>query len=252
MTGPETDNAHSLYDKIGNGYSTYRRADPQIAALILKSLGNSGSVVNVGAGAGSYEPQDRRVVAVEPSDTMIAQRPPGSAPVVRASAIALPFRDTAFDTAMAILTIHHWPDRDQGIAELKRVSRHNVLILTWEQPETPFWLTADYLPDFFKNDLMTFPPWWQERRDTVDVRSVPIPHDCTDGFLCAYWRRPEAYLNPNVRNAISTFARCGGYEDGIERLRRDIADGEWDRRYGYLLSEDVMDFGYRIVMLSAR
>ena len=251
-TSRESDSAHRLYDKIGSGYSAYRRADPRIAALILNSLGNSASVVNVGAGTGSYEPQDRRVVAVEPSETMIAQRPPRSAPAVRASAMALPFRDGAFDTAMAVLTIHHWPDRDQGIAELKRASRDKVLILTWEPPETPFWLMADYLPHFFKYDLMIFPQWWPERQDTVDVISVPIPHDCTDGFLCAYWRRPEAYLDPNVRNAISTFSRFGGYGEGIERLRREIADGEWDRQYGYLRSQDAMDFGYRIVLLRAR
>jgi SAM-dependent methyltransferase len=249
---PTESTTNQLFDRIGHGYSRYRRPDPRISARILRALGSSRTVLNVGAGAGSYEPQDRSVVAVEPSEIMIAQRPSGSAPVVCASAMALPFCDEAFDAALAILTIHHWPDRERGISEMKRAATEKLLILTWEPPDKPFWLTSDYLPHFLESDRLLFPPWFRDRGDTLDIITIPVPHDCSDGFLCAYWRRPEAYLDPGVRDAISTFSRVGNYERALDRLRHDLADGEWYRRYGDLLSEDEMDFGYRLVILSAR
>src|SRR5260370_1269755 len=145
---------------------------------------------------------------------MIAQRAKDSAPALRASAMALPFRDDSFDAAMAILTLHHWPDRERGLAEMKRVARRRCVILTWEPPETDFWLTADYLPHFLEADRKLFPPWFRGGPESALVRTVPIPvpGDCSDGFLCAYWRRPEAYLDPNIRGAISTFARVGDFE----------------------------------------
>ncbi|HMI95993.1 MAG TPA: class I SAM-dependent methyltransferase [Micropepsaceae bacterium] len=238
-----------LYDKIGSNYAQHRKADPRIAAAVTAALGNARTVLNLGAGAGSYEPRDRRVVAVEPSTRMIAQRPKDSAPVVRASAMALPFRDDAFDAAMAILTIHHWPDRERGLAEMKRVAHRRCVILTWEPPETDFWLTADYLPHFLEADRKLFPPWFRGGRKPVDVRPVPIPGDCTDGFLCAYWRRPEAYLDPNIRAAISVFDRVGDFDRGLARLRDDLASGTWHRRYGYLLGETERDLGYRLIVI---
>ncbi len=241
----------ALYDRIGHGYTNHRRPDPRISALIIKSLENCGSVVNVGAGPGSYEPSDRRVAAVELSETMIRQRPAGSAPVVRASAMALPFRDDSFSAAMAILTIHHWPDRDTGVRELKRVAKDRVVILSWEPPQEPFWLMSDYLPHFLDYDRKTFPPWFRDDPDTVSITPVLVPHDCTDGFLCAYWRRPEAYLDPAIRNAISTFSRIGAYESGLERLRNELSDGTWHDRYGHLLDKTEMDFGYRLIVLAA-
>ena len=170
----------ALYDRIGHGYSNHRRPDPRISALIRRTLENCNSVVNVGAGTGSYEPEDRLVVAVELSETMIRQRPVNSAPVVRASAMALPFRDHSFSAAMAILTIHHWSDRDAGIRELKRVAKRRVVILTWEPPQTPFWLMCDYLPHFLEYDRKTFPPWFRDDPDTFAITPVPIPHDCAD------------------------------------------------------------------------
>src|SRR5258705_3334911 len=200
-----------LYDEIGRNYAQYRKADPRIAAEIIAALGDAQSVLNLGAGAGSYEPRDRRVIAVEPSARMIAQRAKDSAPVLRTSAMALPFRDDAFDAAMAILTLHHWPDRERGLDEMKRVARRCV-ILTWEPPETDFWLTADYLPHFLKADRRLLPPWFRTGREPIEVSPVLVPGDCTDGILCAYWRRPEAYLDPNIRGAISTFARGGDFE----------------------------------------
>lgn len=238
------------YDTIGSGYSRYRRPDLRIAALITQAMGTSDSVINVGAGAGSYEPDDRLVIAVEPSETMIRQRALKSAPVVRASAMALPFRNRSFNAALAILTIHHWPDRDAGIRELKRVAQDRVVILTWEPPQIPFWL-HDYLPHFLESDRKTFAPWFRDDPDVLAITPVPVPHDCSDGFFCAYWRRPEAYLDPGVRNAISTFSRVGTFERGLERLRNELSDGTWRRRYGHLLDQTELDLGYRLVTLSA-
>ena len=165
--------------------------------------------------------------------------------------MALPFGDRCFDAAMAILTIHHWPDRDRGISELKRVARQKILVLTWEPPQNAFWLTADYLPHFLEADRILLAPWFRARADVLDVVAIPVPHDCTDGFLCAYWRRPEAYLDDGVRNAISTFSRVGTYEQGLQRLRQDLADGSWHRRNGHLLGETEMDLGYRLVIIAA-
>src|SRR5262245_42199305 len=145
-----------LYDTIGQRYGTYRRPDPRIAAAIAAALGPVGRVVNVGAGTGSYEPRDRAVVAVEPAHAMIRQRPPDSAPAVQASATALPFRDAAFDTALAVLTVHHWPDRARGLAELTRVA-HRVVILTWDPDSSGFWLVDEYFPAIVALDRPLFP-----------------------------------------------------------------------------------------------
>lgn len=239
-----------LYDRIGLRYRPYRQPDPRIAATIIDALGDAKSVLNVGAGAGSYEPSGREVIAIEPSRTMIDQRPKDSAPVVQASAMQLPFGDKIFDASMAILTIHHWLDRQGGLAEMKRVTRGRCAILTWEPPKAEFWLMSDYLPHFLEADRVLFPPWFGDDPDTLDIRPIAVPHDCKDGFLCAYWRRPEAYLDPNVRGGISTFARLGGYEAGLARLRSDLADGSWHRKYGHLLYETHMDLGYRLVTLA--
>jgi SAM-dependent methyltransferase len=241
-----------LYDRIGLGYRAHRQPDERIAAPILNALGDAKTVLNVGAGAGSYEPGGRDVLAVEPSRTMIDQRPKDSAPVIQASAMQLPFRDDAFDASMAVLTIHHWPDRQCGLAEMKRVTRGPCVILTWEPPQDAFWLMSDYLPHFLEADRVFFPSWFRNDPDTVDVRPMLVPHDCKDGFLCAYWRRPEAYLDPHVRGAISTFVKVGGYDSGLARLHQELADGSWHRKYADLLHETRMDLGYRLVTLRRR
>lgn len=239
-----------LYDAIGLGYRAYRRPDPRVAAAITEALGHAGPIVNVGAGAGSYEPTDRRVVALEPSAAMIAQRPPGSAPVVQASATHLPFPDAAFSAALAVLTVHHWPDRPRGLAELARVARDRVVLLTWD-PATPgFWLVDEYFPEIWVTDRPIFPTLEDLRGalGPIEARPLPIPHDCTDGFLGAYWRRPEAYLDPGVRGAISTFSKIRDVETGVARLRRDLADGTWLRRHADLLDRTELDLGYRLVI----
>ncbi len=240
-----------LYDAIGHGYAPHRRPDPRIAAAVRAALGDGGPVLNVGAGAGSYEPADRTVVAVEPSRAMIAQRA-SRAPVVRAAAGDLPFRDGAFAAALAILTVHHWPDRTRGLAELARVARDRVAILTWDPTSTGFWLVDDYFPELVAIDRRIFPTLEELRAPLgdVEVRPLPIPHDCADGFLGAYWRRPAAYLDPDVRRAISTFAKLGDPTAGLSRLRQDLADGTWHQRHAGLLDAEELDLGYRLVVAS--
>jgi SAM-dependent methyltransferase len=240
-----------LYDSIGHGYRRYRRPDPRIAAAIVKALGAAASVANVGAGAGSYEPRDRRVVAVEPSRTMLRQRAPGAAPALRAVASALPFRDASFDAALAVLTIHHWPDPARGLAELARAARRRVVILTHDPDADRFWL-EDYFPGLFRISREILPSLAELRLalGRTIVIDVPIPRDCRDGFQGAYWARPEAYLDAGVRGAISSFARLGSDElaDGLARLRAELASGAWERRHGALRRLDEIDLGYRLVI----
>jgi len=238
-----------LYDTIGIRYHNYRRPDPRIGELILKEIGPSDRVVNVGAGVGSYEPPGRSVVAVEPSWEMISQRDRGATPIVRAVAESLPFRDKTFDTATAILTTHHWSDMDQGLREMRRVARGRIVLLTWVGFAEHFWL-VDYLPQIKDNDEPLFPPIeaYSDILGPIRVMPVPIPHDCTDGFLCAYWRRPEYYLDPDVRRAISTFARITDYDRGLERLRDDLESGLWYEKYRDILDRESIDFGYRLVV----
>lgn len=239
----------ALYDRIGRGYSNHRRADLRIAAIVDTALGSARAIVNVGAGVGSYEPRDRAVIAVEPSRVMIQQRPPDGAPVVQAAAEALPFTNDCFDAAMAMLTIHHWPAQERGLVELARVARGRVVLLTWVGFASRFWL-MDYFPEIETFDIDLFPTVDQLTSwlGPLRVIPVPIPHDCSDGFLCAYWRRPEMYLDPGARGAISTFARVPDTAPGLARLQADLASGAWARRHEDVLAHDAMDFGYRVVV----
>jgi SAM-dependent methyltransferase len=238
-----------LYDAIGRGYRTHRRPDPRLGAAVARALGEARTVVNVGAGAGSYEPADRAVLAVEPAAAMIAQRPPGSAPVVQASATDLPLRDGACDAAMAVLTIHHWPDRARGLSELRRIARRRVVLLTWDPMSTPFWL-EEYVPQVWMLDRPIFPTMDELRRElgSIEVQPLPVPHDCVDGFMGAYWRRPASYLDPDVRGAMSTFSKIADAGTGLARLRRDLDDGSWRRRHRALLELTELDMGYRLVI----
>jgi SAM-dependent methyltransferase len=227
-----------------------RRADPRIAEQIVRAVGTGTTVVNVGAGAGSYEPPGT-VVAVEPSAVMIAQRPRAAAPCVQASAEALPFEDGAFDVALAVLTIHHWSGLPAGIAELRRIARRQV-ILTFDCDRTAdFWLVRDYLPESVALDRRRLPPLDHITAllGGAHVETVPVPHDCTDGFFGAYWRRPQAYLDPAVRAGISNFALLGdAAAQGLERLAADIASGQWARTNAGLLELGELDLGYRLLV----
>jgi SAM-dependent methyltransferase len=242
-----------LYDEIGPGYPATRRADPRIAAAIERALGEARTIVNVGAGTGNYEPTDREVTAVEPSAAMIVQRPPGAAPCVQAGAEELPFSDDAFDAAMAVMTIHHWHDLGRGLAELRRVARDRVVVFTWDPAVAgTLWLAAEYLPEFAEVETLRFPPP-REVADALgggEVLSVPIPADCHDGFIEAFWARPEAYLDPAVRAGMSGMAALEPdvVQRGISRLRADLESGAWDRRHGHLRQRESLELGYRLVV----
>ncbi len=238
-----------LYDTIGKGYRNHRQPDPRIAAAIRAALSGARSLVNIGAGAGSYEPSDRDVIAVEPAATMMAQRPQGAAPCIRGVAEALPFPDKSFDAASAFLTTHHWSDQRAGLAEMKRVARDRCIFFDHDPTGLDFWLINDYFPDMrpMLAPLLDMAAAG-EVFGALRIVPVPVPHDCTDGFLAAYWRRPEAYLDPQARGAISFFAKMGNAAPGIARLQRDLADGSWARRHGHLRRETAIDFGYRLVI----
>jgi SAM-dependent methyltransferase len=243
----------ALYDAIGTSYTATRREDPRLAAAVWAGLGAAETVVNVGAGTGSYEPCDRRIVlAVEPSATMIAQRPRGAAPVVQASAEALPLPDGSFDAAMAVLTDHHWGDRAGGLRELRRVAARAVVLTFDSSLADRFWAVRDYFPGFLALrglgladlvDALGGP-------GDVDVVPVPVPWDCVDGLWLAWWRRPEALLDPRVRAGISVFSRLDPEEvrDGLARLQADLASGAWAHRNAELLALEELDLGLRLLV----
>jgi SAM-dependent methyltransferase len=243
----------TLYDRIGGSYHATRKPDPRIAALILDAVGDARSVLNVGAGTGSYEPTDREVLAVEPSATMIAQRPPGAAPVIQASAEELPLPDKSYDAALAINTIHHWDDVPRALAELRRVVRQRIVVfMSDRRQDEEFWLVERYFPQFWAEADQLSEIRAMLERDLGPLRevSVALPADCTDGLLSGYWARPEAYLDATVRANISPFTRLSEQEvaAGVERLSADLASGEWDRRYGHLRKLRELHLGHRILV----
>ncbi len=236
------------YDTIGVNYAELRKPDHRIAAAIERALGTARTVLNVGAGTGSYEPESREVTAIEPSIEMIQKRKSSAAPVIQTTADDLPFADDTFDAAMAILTIHHWPDKEAGLREVRRITRGRVVLLTFDPSVRP-WLT-DYFPQLSVLDDVQMPkmadyPRWL---GSVQVETLLVPHDCSDGFLYAYWRRPEAYLDPRIRSGISSFWSIEDLDIGLQKLSDDIRSGEWDRLYGYLKPKNEYDAGYRLVI----
>jgi SAM-dependent methyltransferase len=241
----------ALYDTIGVDYSNLRRPDPRIAKAIHAHLEGAASVLNVGAGAGSYEPTHLRVIAVEPSAEMIRQRPQDSAIVVQATAEDLPFDDQSFDASMAILTVHHWSDVAKGLREMRRVTRGKIIVLTFDPQASNFWL-LDYLPELGTLDQQYMPGIADFEAVLGPVRriAVPIPHDCTDGMLCAHWRRPAAYLDPKVRRSMSSFWKIGNVAEPLRRLENDLQSGEWARKYSRFLDQESYDFGYHLLVAS--
>jgi SAM-dependent methyltransferase len=242
----------AAYDEIGRGYGAFRKPDPRIARMIEAALGDPRTILDVGAGTGSYEPAGRRVLAVEPSAVMVAQRARDAPPVVRAAAESLPFRDQTFDAAMAVLTAHHWLDPAAGLTEMRRVAKRQVVMTFDPEITNRFWLITDYVPSAGTIAASTALPLSTvvETLDASVVQPVLVPHDCVDGFGWAYWRRPEKYLDPHVRSCISMLAQCDQVrvEEGIRRLSHDLACGEWSRRYRDLLRQDSIDGGFRIVV----
>lgn len=240
----------TLYNEIGTRYLLGRRTDPKIAAQIHDALAGAESVLNVGAGTGSYEPAHLKVSAVEPSQAMINQRTKASAPVVQAQAEDLPFEDGRFSHCMTVLSMHHWQNRKQAFNEIKRVTRHRFVAVTWDPDSEPFWLTRDYFPEVYEIDKQIFPSLTELHQsfEHIDVSVLKIPADCVDGFFGAYWCRPEAYLNELVRANMSTFWKIKNLDAGLARLESDLKSGVWESSNSELLNSDYLDAGYKIVI----
>lgn len=242
--------SEAAYDRIGRGYARTRRADPRIAARVSAALGPARSVVNVGAGAGSYEPEGMEVIAVEPSREMIAQRAPGAGRVIVASAEEIPLPEGSADAAMTILSIHHWQDPQAGLAEMRRIATGRVVVMTYDPSHLDWWLRG-YAPEIFAEDRRRFPAvedilaWLGG--GSIDV--VEVPADCTDLFLGALWARPELILDEDVRASTSGFARLdeGREEEAVAQLRGDLRSGRWDDLHGGLRRASALDVGLRLI-----
>lgn len=249
---------NTRYDRIGEGYATRRAADPELEGCIVAALGDARSVVNVGAGTGSYEPRDRSVIAVEPSHVMAAQRPPGR-PAVRGTAQALPLHDQGVDAAMTVLSLHHWhPDQEAGVRELCRVARNQIAIVTIDaRVSAEMWLMAEYLHEVRELDLQIFPApeeivRWLDRPAEIDV--VKSPRDSPDHNLISFWAHPERVLDPEARAATSGFARMSPavVERVVHAVRVDLRTGAWDARHGALRSRERYDAGLRLIRAARR
>jgi SAM-dependent methyltransferase len=241
------------YRPVAHRYSAVRRADPRLAAHLHDALGDAGSVLNVGAGTGGYEPADRDVVAVEPSAAMRAQRGPSAAPVVAAVAAALPFVDDAFDASMAVLSVHQWPDQVTGLAEMRRVTTGPVVVLTFDPEALGRQWLAEYSPEVLAVEQARFPPieaLADALGGTTEVRVVPIPRDCTDGFGEAFYARPERFLDPEVRRCQSGWSKIDEAAERrfVETLGADLESGAWDRRHGHLRSDAESRVAVRLVI----
>lgn len=246
----------AVYDRIGIHYTRSRRPDPRWQTTLDEVLGSAATVLNVGAGTGSYEPADRYVLAVEPSSTMINQRPPDAAPALQAGAENLPIADRQFDVAMALVTLHHWADWSAGLREMQRVASRSVVLHFDPVLHREFWLARDYLPEL--EAIWRGVPRPQQvaavMGPDVEVRDLPVPWDCVDGFLPAYWRRPEAYLDPQVRQSMSGLQLLDRavLARGMAALHADLQDGTWQRRNAELLAEDTLDVGWRLIFTPER
>jgi SAM-dependent methyltransferase len=241
------------YDTAGHGYAGQRRPDPRIEATIHRAFGDARTVLNVGAGAGSYEPADRYVVAVEPSAAMRAQRPPGAVPAIDATAGELPFDDDAFGASLAAVTVHQWPDTARGLAELRRVTRGPVVVLTFDGDALDLLWLADYAPELIAAERRRYPPIDQIAAAIgthTEITPVPVPIDCVDGFTEAYYARPERFLDPAVRAAQSawTFVDQTATDRAVARLRSDLASGAWDDRYGHLRTQPHFTGSLRLLV----
>jgi len=237
------------YDQFAKHYRTYRNPDSRIAAQIQFHIQSARRVLNVGAGMGSYEPENCEVVAIEPSHEMIAKRKNSKAKLIQGFAEYLPFSDNDFNVSMGILTMHHWSDIALGLQEMLRVSKDKIVLLTWIGYGENFWL-EEYIPEIIGVDIKLFPTLGELEQilGRISVETIEIPYDCTDGFMCAYWRRPEAYLDPKIRKAISTFSRIPDVQKGLNRLQGDIDSGAWHKKYNHLLEKESLDLGYRLVV----
>ncbi|MEV6862380.1 methyltransferase domain-containing protein [Streptosporangium subroseum] len=241
------------YDAHGHGYAVQRRTDPRIAAYVHAALGDARTVVNVGAGAGSYEPDDRYVVAVEPSAVMRAQRPATAVPALDATAERLPFDDDSFDAAMATVSVHQWTDIAQGLRELRRVTRGPVVVLTFDGDALDLLWLAEYVPELITAERRRYPPVETIASligSTAEVSAIPVAIDCVDGFTEAYYARPERFLDPRVRASQSAWGFVDDADEtrGIKRLEDDLDSGAWDAKYGALRSQPEFVGSLRLIV----
>lgn len=245
---------HPIYDDIGVNYSVTRSTDPKIAAQLYPELEGATRIVNIGAGTGSYEPENIDLVAVEPSAEMISQRAHESHPVKQASAEQLPFDDNSFSHAMTILSMHHWGDKSRAFNEINRVATEKFVAISWDPESEPFWLTRDYFPEIYEMDRKIFPKLgdFSEFFDDVKIRPLHIPNDCEDGFFAAFWKRPKAYLNSEVRQATSPFSKVNNLEEGLKKLEDDLKNGTWAKNNQALLNASTLDVGYRLITTKVR
>jgi SAM-dependent methyltransferase len=244
----------TLYDAIGINYSVTRCTDPKIAKQLYAEFQGATRIVNIGAGTGSYEPDNVELVAVEPSSEMISQRKPGSHRVEKASAEKLPFDDGSFSHAITVNSMHHWKDRALAFSEINRVATERFVAITWDPSSEPFWLTRDYFPEIYEMDKRIFPDMkeFDGYFDQVKVRPLQIPSDCQDGLLAAFWKRPEAYLSSKVRQSISPFAKIENLSEGLRKLEDDLATGAWAKNNHAILSQSSLDVGYKIISARVR
>lgn len=243
-----------IYDDIGINYSVMRCTDPKIAKHLYAELQGATRIVNIGAGAGSYEPENVELVAVEPSSEMIAQREIGSHPVEQASAEKLPFEDGSFSHAMTVLSMHHWENKALAFSEINRIATEKFVAITWDPKSDPFWLTRDYFPEIHEMDKRIFPDLEElnEHFDEVKMRPLQIPSDCKDGFFAAFWKRPEAYLSSEVRQSMSPFSKIENLSEGLQKLEEGLASGVWAKNNHAILSASSLDVGYRLVSAKVR
>ena len=242
------------YNSDGKKYSGYRKADLRISKYIWDELGNAKTVLNIGAGAGSYEPTDRYIIAIEPSETMRKQRSPYLPPAINATAESIPLDDQSVDAAMAILTVHHWPDQFKGLNEIRRVTRGPIVIMTFDSASaTEFWM-FDYCPEMKLVEEKRYGPIQnliQILEEPYQITEVPVPVDCTDKFQVALYARPEEFLNPEVRKSQSAwkFLPAGAEDKFLESLSAELGNGEWDRKYGHLRKQSQIRCQLRVLTL---
>jgi SAM-dependent methyltransferase len=243
-----------IYDKIGINYSVRRGTDPKIAKQLYAELQGATRIVNIGAGTGSYEPENVELVAVEPSAEMISQRKSGSHRVEQAFAEKLPFENSSFSHAMTVLSMHHWENRALAFSEINRVATEKFVAITWDPKSEPFWLTRDYFPEIHEMDKRIFPELEElsEHFDDFKIRPLQIPNDCQDGFFAAFWQRPEAYLSSQVRQSMSPFAKIKNLSAGLQKLEDDLASGVWAKKNHEILGLSFLDVGYRLISARVR
>ena len=243
-----------FYDEIGIHYSTKRQTDPRLARQLFAELDGATRIINIGAGTGSYEPDGIELIAVEPSSEMISQRKADAHPVKQASAEKLPFENDSFSHAMTVLSMHHWKNRTQAFSEINRVVTEKFVAISWDPHCGPFWLTRDYFPEIHELDLDIFPDLSElkEHLDDVDMQPLLIPDDCQDGFLAAFWKRPDAYLNSDIRQSMSSFSKIRNIPFGLERLKKDLESGAWAEKNQSILGLTALDAGYRLITARPR